>query len=854
MWTNQLRYVIIKSREVINLSSVTDYQFKKFQNTTRQYAPEETFNLGMNFTDAPVETGAVKFMLNFDLSDDGVSLKPRAGVRTTMTAVSTQKSKEFGGDSGLYHIGAAYEYYYYSEKYVCILFIQNATNKVLIGTVKARQGEIIYDNIENTETLDLYVSNTPNITARITEHWSSEKIHGLGFLEADASEGRSVGTQAWNGDFYFFATDSQNTSSLYHTKFDENTKLFIVEPVTPTQLTALEVSPNKFNMLLKKPYEFVNSIVAGAFVLQGILCYQNNEIVVSPRVKTKYDYKLAYTVPSNTKYEIKWEWKDYNGTSWTSLKTETVNVETSAPAITCSFASPVQNSLMRVTVTKYNGDVLNTYPDQVLAVGINCDAETQKASANASLKTYDLGVATGMCFWQNRLVLWGYDDPIIFASDTNLPEWFPYPNNTDLFEEPVIHCEPYLDSLLVFTTQKLYKLTMLTDGSGWTKTCIQDHLYLTELDAKLIQTVKNMVFFKSGNSYYMVVPSATTAAGLTIAPIGKPIQSFLDNFQENIADVLRDVYSYVRELRLGYCFSYVDYNDIIVQYIFRTTQTQNFINYLNFCLVYDTENRTWRTHIYETHNICHVLKKDATKNSTLISFNSGLYSALPIENSSGDLVREEDGYRFLVELMTKDSNNPKDFFIPLSYIYYPGAVLNKNNATHVMSNSSPEIDTILKEEQAFLNYQYLDTGFRTLEQPHNKKRYREFQLRINNKAGHTLNFGTSFYIDEDCRRNMYKYSVVHDTNPISETYKNVLVVPEVMLDTVVQGNTILGETQENKNAWTLDHSLFSDIPLVKVRVAVSGKGYHNKLKLISTNETNYELLSICWVFKYKNLR
>lgn len=833
-----------------------DYSFKKFENTPRQFSPEETFNLGMNFTDAPVETGSVKFMLNFDLSDDGVSLKPRAGVRTTMTAVSTEESSTFEGNNGLYHIGAAYEYHHYSEKYICVLFIQNVTNKVLIGTVKERNtGDNIiqYSAIEGTETLDLYVSDTPNITARITEHWSSEKIHGLGFLKADATEGKNVGTQAWNRDFYFFGVDASNVSHLYHTKFDENTKLFIIEAVTPTTLTALEASPNKFNMLLEEPYNFVNSIVAGTFVLQGIICYENNEIVVSPRIKTKYRYKLAYTTPSNTKYDIKWEWKDYNGTEWTELKTETVNITTVTTDIYCDFSAPVENSLMRVTVTKYNADTLNTYPEQVLAIGINCDAEAQKTTANSTLKTYDLGAATGMCFWQNRLVLWGYKDPVIFVSDTNLPEWFPYPNNTDLFEEPVIHCEPYLDTLLVFTTQKLYQLAMLTDGSGWTKTCIQDHLYLTELDAKLIQTVKNMVFFKSGNSYYMVVPSTTTAAGLTIAPIGKPIQSFLDNFYKNITDILRDVYSYVRDLRLGYCFSYVDYNDIIVQYVFRTTQTANYLNYLNFCLVYNTENRTWRTHIYETHNICHVLKQDATKNSTLISFNSGLSSALAIENS-GTLVRETPKFRFLIEVMTKDSNNPKDFFIPLSYYYYPSAKLIKNGITQTLTDESPDVDTILKEEHPFLNYQYLDTGFRTLEYPHNKKRYREFQLRINNKTGNTLKFGTSFYIDEECRRNMYQYNIEHDTNPISETYKSISVIPEVVLDTLVQGDTILGETQEDINAWTLDESVFSDIPLIKVRVAVSGKGYHNKLKLLSVNETNYELLSICWVFKYKNLR
>ena len=80
------------------------------------------------------------------------------------------------------------------------------------------------------------------------------------------------------------------------------------------------------------------------------------------------------------------------------------------------------------------------------------------------------------------------------------------------------------------------------------------------------------------------------------------------------------------------------------------------------------------------------------------------------------------------------------------------------------------------------------------------------------------------------------------------------VVPVLNLDSQLYSETILGETEEDINAWTLDVSEFPDVPLNKIRVAISGKGYHNKLKLLSINEKNYELLGLCWVFKYKNLR
>ena len=865
-----------------------DYSFKKFSNTSRQYAPEESFNAGMNYTDAPIDPGSVKFMLNYDLADDGTSLKPRAGIRANITAVSKESVEEAlkvvnsnGNFDTTYQIAFAYEYEFEFKKYICVVLLSDVYDRVAIGTIKDKTEMInnvtLTTDIEHTTTKDFVVTLT-EITARTFKYWSENNIHDLTFKNPSAFDGinagKSVGTQAWNGDYYFFGTDTNSKQKLYHTVFNEFTHNFTVEAVVPTELTALEASPNKFNMLLENPYKFQNSIVAGAFVLQGIICYQGNDIVVSPRINTNYKYKLAYTTPSNTTYKIDWEWKDYNGTSWITMKSETIAITDTAPDITCNLSVPIASSLLRVTVTKEG----ESYPEQVLAIGINCESEVQKNASNASSKTYSLYAATGMCFWQNRLVLWGFADPIIFVSDTNLPEWFPYPNNTDLFEEPVIHCEPYLDSLLVFTTQKLYKLTMLSDGSGWTKTCIQDHLYLTDLDARLVQTIKNMIFFKSGNSFYMVVPSASTSAGLTIAPIGKPIQSFLDNFSKNVKDILKDVYSYTRNLDLTYCFSYIDYNDIVIQYVFDYTRfTNKFSNYVNFCLIYDTENRTWRTHIFESNQIYSVLKQDATKSSTFIAYDA-LSGRIPYDDflnytTTGAVLKVPDhdiSYPF-IQILNKDLNNPEDFYVPTfgsQYHYYPTAtisveIVDENGgiisftetaqATDIPSYHK-EIDEAFKEIHYFLNYQYLDTGFRTLDYPHNKKRFREFQIRINNKSKGTLNFGTSFYIDEDCRRNMYKYKVIHDLESSSENYKEILVVPEIMLDTVVQGSTILGETQEDINAWALDKSMFSDSSLVKVRTSVSGKGYHNRLKLISTNETDYELLSLCWVFKYKNLR
>lgn len=821
------------------MSSINDYQFKKFQNTTRTFSSEEQFNLGMNYTDSPIESGQSKILLNFDISDDGVSLKPRAGIKVSSVAVLDTDITPllFNVIPNAEHtnISAIGDYIYDGITYKYVVLHDTATNKIFLCTIA---NDIEVTAIEELDCLGMQMIDT-ELTAKYNDY-SNMEIHDLKISPDTPASKQQVGTKAWNGSYFFFATDTSGESALYNTKFNTETKRFYINKVIATQLTALEASPNKFNMLLKNPYEFVNSYVAGAFVLQGILPYENDVLVVSPRINTKYRYKLNYTVPSGITYTIKWEWKDYSGTEWTELKSEAIPfTSTTPPEVYCDFATPIKESLMRVTVTKAD----TTYPEQVSAIAINCDTEVQQATANSGLKNYDLAKAKGMCYWQNRLVLWGFDDPLIFVSDTNLPEWFPYPNNTDLFEEPIIHCEPYLDTLLVFTTQKLFQLSMLSDGSGWSKTCIQDHLRLTQYDTNFIKTIKNMVVFKSGNSYFMIVPSSITAAGLTIAPISKPIQWLLDNFNRDITAILKDVYSYEDKLTLEYCYNYINNADIVIDYMFKDIDNI----FLNICLLYDTEARTWRIHLFESQGRYVMYKLDATTDGTLATL-------INVDFRFNNTFTGTYMYRTapLIQFLNKTNDSPNDYYIPNGLKYYPEI---KNAFTDGPAPAEfGDINILFNQVHKYKNYQFIDTGYRALGNPNHKKRHREFQLRFNNKSEQTLNFGTSFYIDGEDRRNMYKYKVVHNVNPESKDYGLIEVVPELETLINVHSATMLGETQNDINAWELGVSAFPQIPLVKARVGVSGKGYNNRLKLLSINEKNYEILGLCWVYKIKNLR
>jgi hypothetical protein len=131
------------------------------------------------------------------------------------------------------------------------------------------------------------------------------------------------------------------------------------------------------------------------------------------------------------------------------------------------------------------------------------------------------------------------------------------------FSESIIYILPYLDDLLVFTTSKLYSIRLGVDGLSWTVNNIQGNLNIKEDDIHLIQVVKNMVFFKSGNYYYMVVPKASvTTKELTIAPISRPVEPLFDTFKSTIDKAIKTIYDYSDGMELLYYYNFLDFEDV----------------------------------------------------------------------------------------------------------------------------------------------------------------------------------------------------------------------------------------------------------------------------------------------------
>jgi hypothetical protein len=475
-----------------------------------------------------------------------------------------------------------------------------------------------------------------------------------------------TGTFAYNNTYYYF-----DDSGLCHTKFD--TDHYIHEAIVPKELTPKEAVMWGYNMLKTNPYNFSNTMLTfeGPIQLLGVLPYDaDNNLVMTPQVNQTLHFECFYKGREARVYTVVWEWKEPGASNWTQIKTEDITIAADKKFL-CEFSAPNNAIMLKLTATNKADDI----DTQVLTIGFDFGKGVQGNGANAQQKIYDLRQATSMTYWKNRLVA-AYKN-LLFVGEVNDPSYFPYPNNLEPFQEDIIHVLGYLDNLLVFTSSQLHVITLGTDGLTWYVRTIQSNLNIQPCDVPLIRVVKIMVFFKSGNYYYMVVPKASSTTGeLTIAPVSRPIENLFDHFKEVIADILKKVYDYTDDFTLVHCHNFLDFEDVHNIYTFQTSKDV----FVNIAVLYNTIDRSWRFYLYESKHILKSFKQDATM--------KGMFMGLvPMGGRPG------------IQLLRFNNINCVDDY------YYP------EQAAH---------------ELFFKNYQMLDTGYRDIF-TNIKKRFREFQ-------------------------------------------------------------------------------------------------------------------------------
>lgn len=431
--------------------------------------------------------------------------------------------------------------------------------------------------------------------------------------------------------------------------------------------------------------------------------------------------------------------------------------------------------------------------DRIMPYTVVCNSSID----NVKLKYYDLTQTNGSCIWHNHMCVWGnqYNSNTLFISEVDNFYYYPLPSNAVLFDANIINCIPYKDTLLVFTANKIWRLAEAKDGA-LTQTVVQNDMLLDAEDSAQLNAIKNMVLFKSGNYYYMIVPKTQSLTDeLTVAPIYKNIAGLLNNLDKGILEVLQLTYP---ERRTTTCIIsntptdvYNEQDTVRILYDVQgitNTQTYNYKVFLN----YNTNLRAWTLYLCDIGNY--------TMSAALLTAARKMSFVKVISNNKFNIVTQqysddlENGFRVL-----------------------------------------------------------LDSGYRTLSTAL-QKRFREVQLKLYSKTENITQFGTAFLIDGVFRRNYIKLQEAMTTD------NTVTLVPELDLNTFVTELTMPiqanGSVDKGKGSdaielsdWTLDFSHFKREAPVTIRIPVSGKGYNPRFIFMAPNTLDLYINEINWVYR-----
>lgn len=865
----------------------TKQAFKTYARTQRIQDTNLSFAKGMNFTDAPLVEGFSRLLVNLDFGSDGNTLKPRKGlVKESTLAVQgiSWRGVIINDFNRIIRDGKTY--------YQIIVSMPDSDASLQYGSMNLGYAWVITaletGTPENPEIE--YLGHTALWDFATSTHCmfmpTTSSIHGITVTGASPTQ-KHIGSFAFNGAYYYFTTDGK----LHYTYFDEDWGKYMVATITPFSPLQYETQNGLYNMLLTSytggdPYVFTCNIGGSLLTLTGFMPGTGDDedwrLVLTPQKGIEYTYKLWYTYPEkDKKYHLHIEYTPGDDTWYTVPRDESEifiangepfivkHIKVDYPAAQFRiYALPAEKASFpegaKEGDTQFTLDMLAH--SVVLPVAFNyTSTDKEKSTTNLGVVRYNLSYAKGITYWKNRLWVFGaaevneegtfqrQENMVLFASGPNRPDWFPYPAFADIFDEEIMYLQPMLDELLVFTAHNLYSLSLDAEGWSWTKKHLQGNLNINPWDYNLIQVVKNMVFFKSGNYYYMVVPKLTAASGsgLAIAPISKNITGFLDAFSDNVKQLVDDLFNYscesrfknkskiTHDLELVHYYNYLDYEDVHNNYVFRVTRKEkigwslnkgdyhyNSVDkYLTVSLLYNTVSRTWRIYTIESDGMLVPVLKDAT--------GKGLYAS-----AIGSMY---DDRELLIQFLKFDNKSCADMFLRYS--------------RSLTAGQESICETVDSAPLLFPNWQYLDSG--NLDQNSDmKKRFREYQFKIMNETSNAIEFYSGFYLDKATRT--YEMSYNQETFEDLESQEQVTVIDAVPA-TGMQGDpnkrvgaTVLDEAlyQYTKlGSWKLGVSVFPKTLSWKVRVPTSGKGYLPRIILISYNKTSYELLSCATVYR-----
>jgi hypothetical protein len=470
--------------------------------------------------------------------------------------------------------------------------------------------------------------------------------------------------------------------------------------------------------------------------------------------------------------------------------------------------------------------------------GLFYKCPTNKLNTTMRIKEYAVPTARGSCLWNTHLVLWDIEGSTntLFISETENFYYMPVPNNVAVFESDIISCIPYMGALLVFTADRVYRLVEDNNGA-FAQEVVQNNMPLVREDAAYVRAIKNMVFFKSGKYYYMIVPKAQSLTGeLTVAPVYKNLAGWFDNPNAATKEMLSQMYpenQYILPKDADIADAVV-VSDPVAIYVEQDTVSILY-NIDARCVTTQQASKPLHGHAYEiTDNFIQSF-------ALFVNYNTNLRAWT---------------------MYLEDTTQAK---------LYPAALTAARLMSFVRVTTDGHMYLSAMQESTDLDDGVrclIDTGYRTLANAL-KKRFREVQIKLYNATENITSFGSAFFVDGSVRRN-YKHleevltsgdtgyvslAPVYDPNTfLIEPFVSITEVGDTVISDDTINKTIQGSDSIELSNWTLDFSHFKRGAPSTVRVPVSGKGYAPRFIFMSPKCIALHLNEINWVYRIMNGR
>ena len=645
----------------------------------RYMTNEDQFSKGMQFTNAPLSDGYAKAIVNFDFKNDGESLVPRGGLHNIVLNPVCDIPIAVDHDYFVHHADATYVLDHNgADAALCNYFILCKRYTGSDAPVLA-DSKLVLEYNYTYLTASYNTSATGALSGKLLLKPPVVTMHD--FIIADPFLRNGIYTSLEGNTYVFVDTGSSHKLGRLIIKFNSTKTAFTwhIEEVTAKEVQPTQAMNYGYNMLKSNPYTFSNTVSStGAVQLTGVLPYdEHDNLLLTARPGTPMIFELFYKYPNtdvtnNDKYLVQWEIQDLNSnvdaeviqkvrgsheyTPGNSIKLSYTPSFTSFSLIVRLYkksemdaqdAAWEADEVLQRLVTKDD----NLTPNQVTTLASYYLTNNSDTSMmNIEPVVYDLGTATGMCTWQHRLVVWGVEHAksTLFVSEVNDPSYMPYPNNCDIFNTDIICAIPYMTSLLVFTTTALYKLTINDDGLSYTTECVQERLNMTPADANTVITVQNMVYFKSGNYFYMVVPNnqLNSSTGVQLAPVSRTVEQMFDSLGLTFMRILNELYNIsYDDYRPNFELDLIDYNVYLANTQIRNVykvkvdciEGTNIKRYFfDINLNYDTVLRAWTVYVYQTTEY-----RDVVYKSTVTGENIFVHLYADVENVNAKLIQAD---------------------------------------------------------------------------------------------------------------------------------------------------------------------------------------------------------------------